>query len=58
MNEIISVVIMATYISRELREWLEIYQAWRKERARQKDGDTEEVYSPPSPPISISFGET
>ena len=40
-------VVIAAYISRELRGWFELFQARRKEREQQKDGDKIYVKSPP-----------
>ena len=48
-------VVIAAYISRELRGWFELFQARRKEREHQKYGDKRDVKSPPTPPIFISF---
>ena len=54
MHRIMTAVIIAAYISREIREWLVYLQARRKEREHQKDEDTGDV-SPPTPPFFLLF---
>ena len=54
MHRIMTAVIIAAYISREIREWLVYLQARRKEREHQKDEDTGDV-SHPTPPFFLLF---
>ena len=54
MHRIMTAVIIAAYISREIREWLVYLQARRKGREHQKDEDAGDI-SPPTPPFFISF---
>ena len=59
MDNIISAVVIAAYISREIRGWFVVYQTWRKEKRNLKDDDSGEICSPPKSPFFIfPFGET
>jgi len=58
MEKIISAVVIAAYISREIRGWFVVYQTWRKEKRHCNDGEFGDVHSPPkSPFFLLSFGE-
>ena len=55
MDRVLTAVVIAAYISREIRGWIVLYQSRRKEIGHRKDEGERGILSPPNPPFFLLF---